>query len=163
MNKTKRLFIAAFIISLLAVLFSFVMGAAFGLYEDSIKNDLQTRSYNTIPDDEPKAQKLADKSWRYYQRAHLHVGVLGGIGLAFSLVLYIIIPSRNTGIAAIAFALGALGYGIFWLLAGMSAPNLGSTSAAKEMWRAVAMPSTALLLISCIYALIQLFGALRRA
>ena len=163
MNKIKRLFIAAVLISLVAVLFSFVMGAAFGINEEALKTDLQTRAYNSIPDDEAKANKLADKSWRYYQRAHLHGGVLGGISLGFALVLYLFDARRNTGIASLAFSMGALGYGVFWLLAGMYAPTLGSTSAAKEMWGPVAIPSTGLLLLSLVFGIWGLYGALRRA
>ena len=40
--------------------------------------------------------------------------------------------------------LGSLGYSMFWMLAGMRAPGLGSTGAAKESLEWLAVPTSAL-------------------
>ena len=43
---------------------------------------------------------------------------------------------------------GALGYSVFWMWAGFIAPGLGSTGAAKESLRWLAMPSAGALMLA---------------
>ena len=49
---------------------------------------------------------------------------------------------------------GAFGYSIFWLFAGLRAPGLGGTTAAKESLRWLAMPSSGALVVGTLAVLI---------
>jgi hypothetical protein len=55
---------------------------------------------------------------------------------------------------ATALGLGAVGYPAFWLWAGWRAPAMGSTGAAKESLRLLAIPSAGLLLLGTLATLI---------
>jgi hypothetical protein len=75
------------------------------------------------------------------QRAHLHGGAIGTAAIGMILVLLVIgTAPRTLRILGIALGGGALGYSVFWMCAGFLAPVLGSTGAAKESLRWLAMP-----------------------
>ena len=63
--------------------------------------------------------------------------------------------------------MGALGYSVFWLLAGLRAPGLGGTGPAKESLAWLAFPSAGLLLLGVVALIVlvvrQLFLAQPRA
>ena len=61
---------------------------------------------------------------------------------------------RHIRITGWLLGLGALGYSAFWLWAGFRAPGLGSTGAAKESLRWLAMPSAGAMLLGTLCALV---------
>ena len=159
--------------SLLTIMFGFGMGGAFGFLEDSMKNGLRA-SAEAVKDsayggDDSKMKQVVDKSWAYYQRAHLHGGAIGTATLAASLLLAILGRARRALRGAVSAALGGggLGYSIFWLLAGQRAPGLGSTGAAKEALSWLGVPTTGLLLTGWVALLllvaVELYGRARAA
>jgi hypothetical protein len=159
--------------SLLTIMFGFGMGGAFGFLEDSMKDGLRA-SAEAVKDtayggDDAKMKQVLDKSWAYYQRAHLHGGAIGTATLAASLLLVILGRASRAlrGAVSAALGVGGLGYAVFWLLAGQRAPGLGSTGAAKETLSWLGVPTTALLLIGWVALLLivafELYGRTREA
>lgn len=150
------------LLALLAVLFGFGMGGAFGAAEDSLKDGLRASGEAVLDSayggDEVAMSKVVGKSWSYYKRAHLHANALGTTALASILLLALVgKPGRLEQIGAIAFGAGSLLYGVYWLLAGMRAPGMGSTGAAKESLGFVAIPGSSLCMIGLfitIYVLV---------
>ena len=152
-------------LALITLLFGFGLGLVFGLNEDLIKSRLsasaaavQTTVYHG---DQAAAKPVLEKSWAYMQRAHLHAGGLGTAAIAMTLVVVLIGASPGlTRAIGLALGAGGLGYAVFWLWAGFRAPALGSTGAAKESLKWLAMPSsgavvaaTAMVAILCLLAL----------
>lgn len=135
------------VLAILTILFGQGMGIVFGLNEDSIKsrlkNDAAEVQETVYKGDEVASKAIVDKSWTYMKRAHLHAGGMGTTAIALVIVLCFVGASRKL-ITLISFALGAggLGYSIFWMWAGFRAPGLGSTDAAKESLKLLAMPSS---------------------
>ncbi|MHC4974556.1 MAG: hypothetical protein ACYTG3_19755 [Planctomycetota bacterium] len=155
---------AGLLLALLAVLYGFGLGAAFGAAEDSIKQGLRDDAAAVLADeyggDEAKAKKVTDKSWTYFKRAHLHANGLGTAGLALILLLsFLGGGARVNGLVALGLGLGSLGYSSYWMFAGMRAPGLGSTGAAKDSLAWLAIPSSAL----CILGLLAVIGLAVRA
>jgi hypothetical protein len=103
------------------------------------------------------------KSWEYMQRAHLHGGAIGTAAISLIVVILLIgTKPRATRALSLALGLGALGYSVFWLWAGLLAPGLGSTGAAKESLRWLAMPSAgAVMLATATVAVLCARAALR--
>lgn len=140
------------VVAVLAVLFGFVMGGMFGLNEDLIKDRLAGSAAavtNTVYQGDPAAaEPVVAKSWEYMQRAHLHGAAIGTAAIGMILVMLLVRPAPRT-IRAVGLGLGAgaLGYAVFWMAAGFLAPGLGSTGAAKEALRWLAVPSAGALLI----------------
>ena len=147
------------LLSLFTLLFGFSLGGLFGAVEDKIKGHLKEKAqavFDTVyKGDSVKMKKITDKSWVYFKRAHLHANGLGAISLAVILLLMFmqaaVILKKLT---AIFLGLGSLGYPIFWLLAALKAPGLGSTGAAKEALSFLAIPSAGLCIVGLISVLI---------
>ncbi|HEX6643949.1 MAG TPA: hypothetical protein VF037_04690 [Gemmatimonadales bacterium] len=138
-----------------AILFGFLMGGLFGLNEAAIKDRLATSAAavtaTVYQGDAAKAEPVIAKSWEYMQRAHLHGGAIGTAALGLIGVLLVIGASpRRIRILGVALGLGALGYSVFWMWAGFIAPGLGSTGAAKESLRWLAMPSAGALMLGTV-------------
>jgi hypothetical protein len=135
------------------VLFGFGMGGIFGLNEDIIKDRLAASAaavtatvYNG---DAAAAEPVVAKSWDYMQRAHLHGGAIGTAAIGMIVVLLLIgTTPRTTRVLSLALGAGALGYSVFWMWAGFIAPGLGSTGAAKESLRWLAMPSSGAVMLA---------------
>lgn len=136
------------VLALLALVLGFGLGAAFGVLEDDLKGHLAAEGravLDTVYGGDANALKsVTDKAWVYLQRAHLHANGLG----TTSLVLILLLAALPAGVRAksatsCALGLGALGYGLYWLLAGLRAPRLGGTGAAKESLEWLAIPSVA--------------------
>jgi hypothetical protein len=148
------------VLSLLTILFGFGLGGAFGAAEDSLKQRLRdgaSGAKDTIyAGDEAKMNAVVDKSWAYLKRAHLHGGAIGAVALGATLLTAALRrPGRRTR-AGVSLALGAggLGYALFWLLAGFSAPSLGGTGPAKDAFEWLAVPSAGLLLLGILAVLV---------
>ncbi len=149
------------LIALIAILFGGLMGLSFGCCEDSIKNSFKADADAVLSEkyggEQEKADKVAKKSWVYMKRAHLHSQTMGVIAIAFAfLVAWLQFPSRLQLGISILSGFGSLGYGFFWLLAGVLAPGMGSTGAAKEAVGLVAQISGASFFLSAVV----LFGVL---
>jgi hypothetical protein len=161
-----RPFVPAFVFALAAVLLGQGMGIAFGAFEDGMKAGLKADAALVLPTvyggDEAKAKAVVDKSWIYFQRAHLHAGALGTFALAFALLLALLPGSLLVRrLCAGGVGVGGFGYGLFWLLAGLRAPGLGSTGAAKESLAWLALPSSGLLVTGTVGGLVLTALALR--
>lgn len=155
-------------LALLTVLFGFGMGGVFGAFEEPLKADLAARaeavSGTVYGGDTNKIKGVLDKSWAYYKRAHLHGGAIGTAALAMLAMLALLARPKPSvrRYVGMALGLGGLGYSLYWLMAALAAPALGSTGAAKESLEWLAMPSAGLLMLGLIAVLVlvvvELFG-----
>lgn len=145
-------------LSVLTLLFGQGMGIVFGLNEDSIKSRLKAATIevreSVYHNDDTAIKVVLDKSWSYMQRAHLHAGGMGATAVSL-IILICLLPGSTRLIIPISTGLGAggLGYSIFWMWAGFRAPALGSTGAAKESLRWLAMPSSGAFVIATLAVL----------
>jgi hypothetical protein len=161
-----RPFLAACLVAVLGIATGAGFGVAFGAFEDDMKSGLKHSAdavlATTYGGDEAKAKAVVDKSWVYYKRAHLHGGALGTQALVLALVLAALssVPLRLRQTAALSSALGSLGYGWFWYLAGRAAPGLGGTGAAKESYAWLAQPSAGLLALGIALTVVAIVMAL---
>ncbi len=143
------------VLGALAIGFGWSLGAAFGSIEGRLKDGLRASAersqavYLEQTGGDTEAAEAAmeatrGKAWKYYLRAHLHAGGLGATAIALSLLLAFLEGSaRVRRSAATLLGAGAVGYPLFWLLAALRAPVLGSTGAAKEALSWLALPSVA--------------------
>ena len=155
------------LLAVATILFGQGLGIIFGLNEDAIKNELKSSATevreSVYKADDAAIKTVLDKSWVYMQRAHLHAGAMGTTAVALILVICLIGISRIL-LFTISFALGAggLGYSIFWMLAGFRAPGLGSTGAAKESLKWLAMPSSGAFVLATASVLVLILISLLR-
>lgn len=159
-------------IALVAILFGGMLGLSFGCCEDSIKGNLRASADAVLDkhyDGDPnKAVQTVKKSWVYYKRAHLHSQTMGVIAIVFALLTAWLNfqPKFQLGISLLG-GLGSLGYGVFWLLAALLAPGMGSTHAAKESVGLIAQLSGGAFFISgvtvFVLILLKLFFKDRKA
>lgn len=149
------------------LLLGFGLGIVFGLNEDAVKDRLAASAAavqeSVYHGDAAAAKPVLDKSWSYMQRAHLHAGGLGASALGLILVL-IVLGTRPTVMRAVSLGLGvgALGYSLYWLLAGFRAPELGGTGPAKESLAWMAIPSSGLVVASTAAVAILILVAMTR-
>lgn len=154
-------------IAVFTVLLGFAMGGIFGLNEDIIKDRLAASASavtaTTYQGDAAAAEPVLAKSWDYMQRAHLHGGAIGTAAIGLIVVMLLIGTSpRTILVLSLALGAGALGYSVFWMWAGFIAPGLGSTGAAKESLRWLAMPSSgAVMLATATVAVLCVRAAVR--
>jgi hypothetical protein len=154
-------------LAVFTVLFGFALGGLFGLNEALVKDRLAASAAavtQTVYHGDPAgAEPVVAKSWEYMQRAHLHGGAMGTAAISLIVVLLLIGASpRATRWLGIALGAGSLGYAVFWIWAGLRAPGLGSTGAAKESLRWLAMPSSgAVMLAAAAVAFLCVRDALR--
>jgi hypothetical protein len=146
------------IFALLSILFGYGLGILFGAAEDSLKEGLKASGEavlaTTYQGNAEALHKVLDKSWDYCKRAHLHAGALGASAVAQILLLSALAvrPLWKSLVAALLGA-GALGYGVYWLLAALQAPGLGSTSAAKESLDWLAIPASGFCVLGTLLVL----------
>lgn len=141
------------VLAVCTVLFGFAMGGIFGLNEDLIKGRFAASAAavtaTVYHGDAAAAEPVIAKSWDYMQRAHLHGGAIGTAAIGMIVVLLLIgTAPRTIRILGLALGAGALGYSVFWMWAGFIAPGLGSTGAAKESLRWLAMPSAGAVMLA---------------
>ncbi len=145
-------------LSVATLLFGQGMGIVFGLNEDLIKSRLKA-SAEVVRDsvyhgDAAAIKAVQDKSWTYMQRAHLHAGAMGTSALAMILLVSVLgVSSRIQQVVGLGLGAGGLGYSMFWMWAGFLAPGLGSTGAAKESLKWLAMPSSGAFVIATVAVL----------
>jgi hypothetical protein len=147
-----------------SIAFGFGLGAAFGAAEDDLKDHLHESARAVLESvyagDESQAEPVVKKSWTYFKRAHLHANGLGAIALAVSLLLASLgAPGVLARLSSFGLGAGALFYSAFWLFAGLTAPGLGSTSAAKESLEWLAIPSSGACVVGLAGALVCLIQA----
>jgi hypothetical protein len=146
------------VLALLAAVYGFGLGGVFGGFEDQLKGHLNSEARGVLATvyggDEAALKSVTEKSWTYFKRAHLHANGLSAASLAMILVLAAMPADRRLkgGIAA-ALGVGALGYAMFWMFAGLRAPALGSTGAAKDSLQWLAVPSSGLCILGLLSVL----------
>ena len=148
-----------------SIAFGFGLGVTFGAAEDDLKDHLHTSARGVLESvyagDESQARSVVAKSWTYFKRAHLHANGLGTTALAASLLLALLgPPGMLARLSSFAFGAGALFYASYWLFAGLMAPELGSTSAAKESLTWLAIPSSGACVAGLLGTLICLIRAI---
>ena len=153
------------LLALLTILYSFALGATFGLYEKDIKGHLKDEAAavkdTVYKGDEAKMKKITDKSWVYCKRAHMHASGLGSIALVIIVFMGVIrTPGFIKFAGSLFIGLGALGYSVFWMLAALKAPGLGSIGKAKEALYWVAQPSAGLCILGLLLAFIAFFASM---
>ena len=120
------------------------MGIVFGLNEDAIKSRLKASAAEVrdtvYKGDDAAIKAVLDKSWIYMQRAHLHAGGMGTTALSLTVLLCVLGTSRR-----VTAALGVA---------------LGSTGAAKESLKWLAMPSSGAFVLATVAVLIVLVAAI---
>jgi hypothetical protein len=151
------------VLSACAIVIGFAAGGVFGIAEDAIKADLLARASASSPTDEAGRQ-LADKSWVYLKRAHMHWGGVGTATLCLALLAGLVPQRRwSPSWAAAAAGIGAVAYPAAWSAAGLLAPSEGSTAAAKSLLAPWFIGSAALVLIGSVALLVMaaasLYGA----
>jgi len=151
--------------ALLTILYAFALGATFGLFEDKVKDHLKAEAAavkdTVYQGDEAKMKKITDKSWIYCKRAHMHAAGLGAIALAVIVFMGVIrTPCFIKFLGSLSIGLGSLGYSVFWALAALTAPGLGSTHDAKEALYWLAQPSAGLCVLGLLLAFIAFFASM---
>ncbi len=141
-------------LALLTVLFGFALGGTFGLAEDALKTHLKDAGNAVLESayqgDVAAKDAVVAKSWEYFKRAHLHGGGIGAAATASIVALLLLCRAGAVAqLSALAFGLGGLIYSSYWLWAGLIAPGMGGTGAAKEALFWFATPGAAL----CIFGL----------
>src|SRR3989338_1182090 len=136
-------------LSLLAILFGFVLGGAFGAIESSIKKRLDDSGAAVLQSvykgNVAAKDAVVKKSWEYLQRAHLHGGAIGTAAIAsITTIILLCRLGLVAQLSALSFGSGDLLYSLFWLLAGLTAPGIGSISVAKESLSFIAIPGAGL-------------------
>ncbi|MBX3435046.1 MAG: hypothetical protein KF847_17145 [Pirellulales bacterium] len=165
--RSLRPALPGLLFAVLTLLFGFGLGIAFGLNEEAIKSQLSSSAADVretvYRGDDAAIKSVLDKSWAYMQRAHLHAGGLGAaaIGLTLAAVLLGTSPGWTRAIS-LGLGLGGLGYSVYWLAAGFRAPGLGSTAAAKESLKWIAMPSSGAVVIATVAVAVVLAAAMIR-
>ena len=161
LDGLKGMKVGAFF-ALLSMLYGFGLGGVFGAAEDSIKGHLKAEAQavfeTAYKSDQAKMDKITSKSWTYFKRAHLHANAIGTAALAMILLLACIGEvGRLEQLTGALLGMGALGYSSFWMFAGLGAPGLGSTGAAKEALQWLAVPTSGACIVGLILVLF-LFG-----
>ncbi len=152
------------LLALVTLLYGFGLGGAFGAFEDCLNVQGEAVLDSAYAGDTAALKKVTDKSWVYFKRAHLHANALGTTALALILLMAAVSDQRALNqLTALSLGLGALGYGLFWLLAGLSAPGMGSTAAAKKALQWLAVPSSGLCMLGLLVVTIVVVRRLHRA
>ncbi|MEE9403604.1 MAG: hypothetical protein V3V20_01810 [Algisphaera sp.] len=150
----------ALLLCLVTLAFGFGLGITFGVAEDTLKGHLASQGQAVLDTvyggDEAAMNKVVRKSWVYFKRAHLHANGLGTSGLVMVLLIAALPGGRMRWrwLTATALGLGGLVYSVYWLLAGLKAPGLGSTHAAKESLDWVAIPGAGLCVLGLVSVIV---------
>lgn len=150
------------VFSVSAILLGFGMGAVFGGAEDKLKKNLNVSAdavFETVyARDAAAKEAVVKKAWDYFKRAHMHWGAIGSASLSCIAVLILLCrPGVSVNAVAVLLGAGALIYPLFWLLAGIYAPALGSTGAAKKMFEWLGIPGSMACILGVLGTLFCLF------
>jgi hypothetical protein len=162
-NLMSRGTVCGLALAATAIVYGALLGIVFGLNEDAIKDTLKN-SANIVREsvyhsDDAAIKSVLDKSWSYMKRAHLHAGAMGTTAVSLILLLSLLhAPKVLTTCSGVALGGGALGYSLFWMLAGFRAPGLGGTSAAKESLAWLAMPTSGAFALATLCVLVFVYG-----
>ena len=142
-------------LALLTMLLGFLLGVSFGAKESSIMAHLDksgTAALQSVYNGDNAAKDMVvKKSWVYLKRAHLHGGAIGAGALGAILILILLCRLNLIAkLSALALGSGALIYSLFWLFAGLTSPELGSTEAAKESLSFIAIPGAGLVVLGML-------------
>ena len=153
------------VLALLTILYGQGMGIAFGLKEDAIKNRLKASAaearLTAYKGDDAAIKVVLDNSWNYMKRAHLHAGGMGTTAFALMIMVGLLGLSRWVSILiGLGLGAGGLGYSVYWMWAGFRAPGLGTTTAAKESLKWLAMPASGAFVLATLAVLGLLVTAL---
>lgn len=157
--KISTVFFLGLCFAMIAILCGFVLGGVFGAAEEVLKKNLD-RSGTAVLESVYKSDTSAKdavvkKSWEYFKRAHLHWGSVGSTSLALMLTLILVCRiTLVTQMAALSLGLGSCLYPLFWLLAGIYAPQMGGTGIAKEFFSWVGIPGAALCVLGVLGTLL---------
>ena len=159
------------VLGLVAVLHGWGLGILFGAGEDWLRAgfiadaEANRAFYVQKAGNEEGATALIKRidasAFQYFLRAHLHAGAIGSIAIGASLVLAFlsVSPALKTAASSL-LGFGAVGYPVFWMWAGLRAPSLGSTGAAKETLQWLAWPSSGALIVGGVLTLVLVVGDL---
>lgn len=147
------------ILAIMTILYGFILGGAFGAKEEAIFDFLNSQAQSVTDTiykgDTTKIETIVNKSWTYFKRAHIHGSAIGTSSLLLIILLsFMNIKEIAKTAVSTSIGLGSIGYSLFWLLAGIKAPSLGSTGAAKESLSWLAIPSAGLLIIGTLSVLL---------
>ncbi len=153
---TLRPVAAGLFFALLALVAGEMHGMAFGAKEDAIIASFkETAMANpTVAGDAAKAEKLAEKGWKYLKRAHEHFMGLGAASLALVLMFglaRVATPLKAAGATAV--GLGALLYPLFWTMVATNVPAMGAHEA-KESLALMAQAGAALIFLGTLDAVV---------
>lgn len=152
------------VLGFVAILYGWGLGIVFGVGEDWIRErfvadaEANRALYVSATGSEDGAtaaiKRIDESAWLYFLRAHMHAGGIGSIAIGSSVVLALLaVRSGLKGAASVLLGYGAIGYPLFWMWAGMRAPTLGSTDAAKETLRWLAWSSSGALIAGGVLTL----------
>ncbi|HEY0864211.1 MAG TPA: hypothetical protein VGD97_08910 [Lacunisphaera sp.] len=155
LTASLRTALAGMLLALLTILYGQGMGIAFGVNEQAIKNQLKTSATavreTVYKGDDAAMKAVLDNSWNYMKRAHLHAGGMGTTALALMVTVALLGTARiTTLLLGLALGAGGLGYSVYWMWAGFRAPGLGSTTAAKESLKWLAMPASGVFVLATL-------------
>lgn len=155
--------IPGLLLAVVTILFGQGLGIVFGLNEAAIRDRQKAAAIavreSTYRNDDAAMKAVLDNSWNYMKRAHLHAGGMGTTALALVILLALLgVARRTTLVLGLALGLGGLGYSVYWMWAGFRAPGLGSTTAAKESLKWLAMPSSGAFVIATVAVAVLLLG-----
>lgn len=158
-SKTSKWMILGLCLSMVSTLYGFALGGLFGLAEKPIKDYLNRSGMAVLESvykgDIAAKDKVVTKSWDYLKRSHLHGGAIGGAGMgAILAMLMLCAPRRIADWLAVSLGSGAIIYSVFWLVAGLIAPGMGSTAKAKEALAFIAIPGAGLCLLGLAGAIV---------
>ncbi len=160
-----RSILTGLLLALLTILYGQGMGIFFGVNEQAIKDRLKASALavreSVYKNDDAAIKVVLDNSWNYMKRAHLHAGGMGTTAFALMMAVGLLGPARLTSLLlGLALGFGGLGYSLYWMWAGFRAPGLGSTGAAKESLKWLAMPTSGAFVLATLAVLALLVGAL---
>jgi hypothetical protein len=152
------------VLGLVAVLYGWSLGILFGAGEDWLRRGfvadaeasraLYVQKAGSEEGATAAIKRIDEAAFHYFIRAHLHAGAIGSIAIGASVVLALLsVSARLKALASTLLGFGSVGYSVFWMWAGLRAPALGTTRAAKESLRWLAWSSSGALMVGAVLTL----------
>lgn len=154
-------------LALFTILFGYCLGGIFGGASANLKGYLKHQAQASVSSHEVDAgdiNKLVDKSWKYFQRAHFHASGIGTTAVVLIILLSLCaLEAQVLFWTSLALGLGSLGYSLYWLIAGFLTPILGSSEEAKEALGLLAIPSAGLCILGVVATMVLCYRSLSKA